>query len=79
MEAWETGIKGEFFDRHLRFNANFYCQNYSDIQLLRNILNPEGGSSAIVQNVGKGRIYGVEGELTASLGRLPLSGNFRIS
>src|SRR6218665_3664368 len=76
MEAYEAGMKGEFFDRHLRVNANFYYQDYSSIQLLRNMASPEGVASAIVQNVGKGRIYGVEGEVTASLGRLTLSGNF---
>ena len=66
--AWnyELGMKGDFFDNSLRFNATAFYTDYEDLQIVRfgpTEANPEFGSF-ITDNIGSAEIYGVEMEAT---------------
>jgi iron complex outermembrane recepter protein len=63
-EAWEAGMKSEFFDNHLRLNAAAFFTKYDDIQTL--VLSPADGVF-ITSNAGDNEIKGVEFELIAAL------------
>jgi iron complex outermembrane receptor protein len=64
LEAYEIGLKSEFFDRMLRLNLAAYYSDYANLQLSANGLDNAGNPSIIIANVGKARIQGVEAELT---------------
>ncbi len=66
--AWnyELGVKGDFFDNSLRFNATGFYTDYEDLQIVRfgpTQANPDFGSF-ITDNIGSAEIYGVEMEAT---------------
>lgn len=60
--SYELGLKSELFDRHVRFNVAGYYTEVKGIQ--RSILTPTTPPATLIQNAGKARILGVEGELT---------------
>jgi iron complex outermembrane receptor protein len=59
LDAYTAGFKTEFFNHHVRFNAEGFFYNYKNIQVINNIL---GGS--ILTNAGAAHIKGVDAELT---------------
>jgi iron complex outermembrane receptor protein len=61
----EAGLKGEFFDRRVRFNAAGYYSRVNDIQRSTLVAVAPGVTATIVGNAGKIRIIGLEAELTA--------------
>lgn len=66
--AWnyEVGMKGDFLDSSLRFNATAFYMDYTDLQIVRfgpTEANPEFGSF-ITDNIGEAEIAGVELEAT---------------
>jgi iron complex outermembrane receptor protein len=71
LDAYEAGIKSDLFDHVLRLNVSAYYSNYSNIQLTANL----SGSPQLI-NAAKGRIKGVDAELTFAP-RLPV-GNLEI-
>jgi len=79
--AWnyEVGMKGDFIDNTLRFNATAFYMDYEDLQIVRfgpTEANPDFGSF-ITDNIGDAEIMGVELEFTwYPTDNLRLSGNY---
>lgn len=60
---YEIGIKSEFLNQLIRFNADYYHTNYKDIQRTLTV-RPQGGNPATgVFNAATAKIDGVEAEL----------------
>jgi iron complex outermembrane receptor protein len=59
IDAYEVGIKSEFLDHHVRFNASGFLYNYSNLQQQ---IYVSGGLSTV--NAAKARIKGIDAELT---------------
>lgn len=75
LVSYEAGIKSEFFDRRLRFNAAAFYNDYKDIQL--SVLDPNNPRINDVFNAGKAKIQGVEVDVTARLfDGMTLSGSY---
>ncbi len=64
VDQYEIGMKGEFFDRTLRWNANVFYTDYDDKQ--EEVIIPDGfgGTFTVVRNASTVQIYGVESEFT---------------
>jgi len=62
---YELGLKLQALEDRLRFNADYYHSNYTDIQQTEIISIPGGGVTTIIANTGKAHIDGIEldGEL----------------
>ena len=65
VDAYELGMKGEFYDGLMRFNATAFYYDYQDQQFVNQI-----GVSAVLENAGGVDIYGLELELLA----IPMEG-----
>ncbi|MET0378404.1 MAG: TonB-dependent receptor [Spongiibacteraceae bacterium] len=64
----EAGLKSEFFDSQLRFNAAAYRSLLTDAQRTSFAINPTTNQLfTILGNAGKVRVWGMEAELTAVL------------
>ena len=80
--SYEAGIKSEFLDHRLRFNAAIFDNEIKGLQLsnIAAYTNPITGTNTtttIVNNVGKARTRGFEIEAVAkATGWLTLSGNY---
>lgn len=61
----EAGLKVDLLDRRLRFNTAVFHTWKSDNQAIVNSFVPGIGVTQYIQNNGKVRLWGVEGELTA--------------
>ena len=59
LDATEVGLKSEFFDRRVRFNAAAFYYDYSNLQVLQTV---PGGAYAI--NAGRAHIKGIDMDLT---------------
>ena len=76
LTSYEIGLKGEWFDRHLRLNLTAFHADHRDVQVGQ-FLAGSGGSAGITVNAGKAEYNGVEAEWTALLGEhLTINGNF---
>ncbi|AZD48621.1 TonB-dependent receptor [Pseudomonas chlororaphis subsp. aurantiaca] len=64
VTTWETGFKGDFFDRRLRANLALFYNDYKDLQT--NAYDPALGVS-LRTNVGQAHTYGVELETLSAL------------
>jgi iron complex outermembrane receptor protein len=62
IDAYELGVKSEFFDSRLRLNAALFYYDYTDQQFTNNV-----GLSGYLVNAGKTDIYGLEFELLAAV------------
>ncbi len=63
--SYETGVKSEFFNHHLRANVNVYREDVTDLQTLSGIVNPATGAiSFVTRNFANYRNTGVEAEFT---------------
>jgi iron complex outermembrane receptor protein len=74
MDTWEGGVKSEFLDHHVRLNADFYYQDYKNIQVAYTAI-VNGTVTQLIQNTGDTRTYGFEAEATALIGAFTLSGS----
>jgi iron complex outermembrane receptor protein len=64
--SYEWGIKSTWFDQRLRFNANGYYYDYTDIQLTSAQSDPATGAlEVVVENAGDAEILGFEIEAVA--------------
>ena len=65
---YEVGLKGDFFDRHLRVNLSGFYVDYKDLQVTR-FFQPSasGVGEFITENAANAEIYGFEAEVTALL------------
>ncbi|OCC24213.1 hypothetical protein MB02_07705 [Croceicoccus estronivorus] len=61
LTSYEIGIKGDFFDRKLRVNADAYYMDYKDLQV-QQFLNGQ----LVYDNAGKAKVKGFEVELQAA-------------
>ncbi len=69
LDSWEAGLKGDYFNRRLRLNANVYYQEYNDIQIAYTaVVPPDPTPTNIIENSGDTRTYGIEIEGVAVLG-----------
>jgi iron complex outermembrane receptor protein len=59
VETWELGLKSEFWDNRVRFNAAIFTNDYTDIQIAQFEAGSGGASSRIV-NAGQGTYEGFE-------------------
>lgn len=64
LDQYELGMKGDFFDRTLRLNANVFYSDYSDKQ--EEVIIPDGfgATATVINNASTVDIYGAEAELT---------------
>ena len=65
LKTGEIGMKSEWFQRRVRFNADFFYSHYTNLQQGFNTTDPFGNPWFSTVNVGASRIYGVEAELQA--------------
>jgi iron complex outermembrane recepter protein len=75
----ELGIKSDWHagDIPIRTNVAVYDQDYSDIQVQQNIINPDDSISILTSNAAKARIWGAEFEVIAQVTTdLQLGGTF---
>ncbi|MDX3899287.1 MAG: TonB-dependent receptor [Sphingobium sp.] len=74
LDAYEVGLKSEWFDRRLRFNISAFLYDYKNIQV--NI--PTLGGT-VTLNAARARIKGVEAEVQAKpFGELTLNGSIAL-
>jgi iron complex outermembrane receptor protein len=59
VETWELGLKSEWWDNRVRFNAAIFTNDYTDIQIAQFEAGTGGASSKIV-NAGQGTYEGFE-------------------
>lgn len=64
VDAYEIGIKSEFFDRRARLNISVFENKFSDLQV-RRVVTVGGFSTAITENAATSTIKGVEVEASA--------------
>lgn len=62
IDAYEVGLKGEFLDRRLRFNASGFYYKYDGIQI--GLITGPGITT--VQNAASAKAYGIDIDLTAA-------------
>lgn len=69
LTSYEVGLKGDFFDRHLRVSTAAYYSDYTSVQQFL-LQVPRGARNGIpvIINSGDARIYGGELNLAALLG-----------
>ncbi|MCS5517400.1 TonB-dependent receptor [Pseudomonas qingdaonensis] len=65
LDAYELGLKSEWFDHRLTVNANLFYYDYQDIQV--NLLTVNSGVlTTALTNGAKGKVKGAELEIEAS-------------
>lgn len=62
VEAWEAGLKSQFFDRVVTFNASVFYNKFSDLQVDFGV-DPFDLTKVATVNAGRARIKGAEIEL----------------
>lgn len=66
VDSFELGLKNELFDRRVRFNVAAFYTDFRDIQ----VRSQQPGNAAVsLQNAAAARIYGLDADLYAALGR----------
>ena len=78
MDNYELGIKADFFDRTLRFNATGYYSEIDDLQVSR--FDPANVAFLVfIENVGDAEILGADADFTwMPTSNLTISGAFSI-
>lgn len=64
--SYEGGMKGDFLDNRLRFNANIFYTDIEGFQLVTGFPNPDGQVTFLTQNSADYKAFGIEAEITAS-------------
>ena len=62
--AYEIGVKSEFFDRRVRFDASAYYYDYTNKQIRGFVLDPVFGPLAALVNVPQSSVKGFDAGLT---------------
>ncbi|MFV8783123.1 TonB-dependent receptor [Microbulbifer sp. SA54] len=76
VDTFELGLKSQWFNNRLRFNATAFTSDYKDKQEDVIVPNAQGSVGTVVRNASDASIEGLEVELTAALtGNLSLSAN----
>jgi len=58
--AYEAGFKASLLDRSMQFNASAFYYDYTDKQLLSNVVNPIFGVLSALENIPESTVKGVE-------------------
>ena len=76
--SYEAGIRAELFDRRVRANLTVFQTDYAGLQISSSQVTGVGSASFIkIDNVGKARLRGIEGEFAVKLASfLTVGGNF---
>jgi iron complex outermembrane receptor protein len=74
VDAYELGLKSEWFDHSLRVNADVFLSNYTELQVSSTYETPGGASLSLVNNAASSRSEGVELEMAWAVNR-----DFRLS
>jgi iron complex outermembrane receptor protein len=64
LDAYEAGVKSEFFDRRLRLNVSGFYYDYKNQQVFAQALR-NGLSVLVLDNAANSKVYGGEAEITA--------------
>jgi len=64
----EIGVKSEWANRRLRFNAAYFHNDIDDLQREIVVVDPVAGAAQVIRNSADARIQGVEIETVAALG-----------
>jgi iron complex outermembrane receptor protein len=56
LDAYEAGLKTQFFDHRIRINLAGFYYNYKDIQ----VFNITGGGAVLTTNAAKAHVYGMD-------------------
>jgi iron complex outermembrane receptor protein len=67
LRAYELGLKSDWLDRRLVFNADVFYSDYRDLQLTEVLADASGAPQPVVENAGHARIWGVEVDSKAKL------------
>ncbi len=73
LTNYEVGFKGSFFQRRLAVNLALFKEDWSNVQY--QVTVPNSAGTLATYNVGNATIKGIEGDFTATLGHLNLSGS----
>lgn len=65
LKAYEVGMKSQWLDRRLTFNAGAFLYDYKDLQVLRVVAVPGGGAATLITNAASSEVKGFEAELVA--------------
>ncbi|MBV8876572.1 MAG: TonB-dependent receptor, partial [Gammaproteobacteria bacterium] len=67
VTSYELGLKTDMFDRHVRFNAAVFYNDFTDAQIVLLSCPQYGGPGpcALPQNAGNAHVYGAEAEIFA--------------
>ncbi|MFV8784350.1 TonB-dependent receptor [Microbulbifer sp. SA54] len=60
--TYEVGVKSEWLQNRLRLNANYFLNQFEDLQL--NSLNIQAGGGTVIQNAAEAEVDGIELEMT---------------
>ncbi len=63
--AWELGFKSDSHDNRLRFNASFFWNDYTDLQLTASLIDDAGQAAIVIENAGEAEVRGFELEVVA--------------
>ena len=76
LDNYEIGLKGDFFENTLRFNATGYYSEISDLQMSR--FDPSNVAFLVfIENVGDAEIFGVDGDfIWVPAANLTIAGSF---
>lgn len=64
IDAYEIGMKGQFFDNTLQLSAAAFYYDYTDMQLVRTVPAPGGAFGSLFENAGESELQGAEAEFT---------------
>jgi len=64
LDAYEVGMKSEFFDRRLRLNVSGFYYDYKNQQVFAQALR-NGLTVLVLDNAANSKVYGGEAEITA--------------
>ncbi len=64
--TYEAGLRSEWLNRRLRFNATLFYTDYENIQLRQQTI-VAGKATTLIENAARARIKGAEVELTAAI------------
>ncbi len=64
VNAFEAGLKSQFFDRKLTANIAAFLTNVYDFQANVNITNANGSNTQYIANIPEARSKGIEGDLS---------------
>lgn len=69
VDAYEIGLKSEWFNHKVQFNLDFFRSDYTDLQVATNVGGASGAIESLVRNAASSRSQGAELEAKWLIGR----------